>query len=61
MKKSLYKIIGSVIFVISLIAMSSMSVFAATSQDYFEFGESLGPFLLIGIVVLIVWFVKKRK
>lgn len=61
MKNHLNKIIGSIIFAISSIAMSSMTVFAATSQDYEKLGESLSPFFLIGIIALIVWFIKKKK
>ncbi len=61
MKNYLNKIIGSIIFAISSIAMSSIPVFAATSQDYEKLGESFSPFLIIGIIALIVWFIKRKK
>ena len=61
MKACLHKIVGLFIFAISLIAMCSMPVYAATAQDYENFGESLSPFLIIGIIGLVVWLIKRKK
>lgn len=61
MKNILKKIIGSIIFAISSIVMFSTPVFAATAQDYEKLGESLSPFLIVGIIALVVWFIKKKK
>ena len=61
MKACLRKIAGFFIFAISLIAMCSMSVSAATAQDYENFGESLSPFLIIGIIGLVVLLIKRKK
>ena len=61
MKACLHKIVGLCIFTTSLIVMSSMPVYAATAQDYENFGESLSPFLIVGIIVLVVWLIKRKK
>lgn len=60
-KVHLHKIIGLFFFTIILFAMSSMPVYAATAQDYEKLGESFSPFLIIGIIVLVVWLFKRKK
>ena len=55
------KIIGVCTFVLSMISISCMPVFAATSQDYEKLGESFSPILIVGIIVLVYFIFRKKK